>query len=332
MLAYDHEKSTVTSNMGVVPGMETPNQQTSMTQTIQGALPGTSLPTTQYPPEGGMTFQMSDNGNSGNVDLSSMTLNELSAIMEGNSGLFSNPDGDQEGQDGSSNTVMDMFGSQTQPGNGDSIKPDFQPQPSSLGFDNSHPIDLSQSMDINTSAPVKANLTSGSGSAQETQPAPQPSGSAEVDALLASLTQSQEANGSSGLSFNFDLGDGTGDVDLSDLAGLFSSDNGNAAQQYSRPIDASGNPAAGSGGGSALTQPPNPARPASQSGQANELLLLDGTSNAGTQTAGVQGPGGAPAGGSYNVDGIDIEDFNFGDNLLPNVEGDEFETMFAEFR
>jgi hypothetical protein len=32
------------------------------------------------------------------------------------------------------------------------------------------------------------------------------------------------------------------------------------------------------------------------------------------------------------VDGIDIEDFNFGDNLLPNVEGDEFETMFAEFR
>jgi len=37
-------------------------------------------------------------------------------------------------------------------------------------------------------------------------------------------------------------------------------------------------------------------------------------------------------GGDYNLEGINLDDFDFGNAGMPNVEGDEFETMFAEFK
>ena len=37
-------------------------------------------------------------------------------------------------------------------------------------------------------------------------------------------------------------------------------------------------------------------------------------------------------GQDYDLSNIDLDDFNFGDGSIPNVEGDEFESLFAEFK
>ena len=36
--------------------------------------------------------------------------------------------------------------------------------------------------------------------------------------------------------------------------------------------------------------------------------------------------------GGYTIEGINLDDFDFGNSGMPNVEGDEFESMFAEFK
>ena len=100
-----------------------------------------------------------------------------------------------------------------------------------------------------------------------TQSNPQ-SAEQNVDALLASLDPAS-TDQVQGNDFNFDFqGMGGGEVDLSELVGLFS-----------------------------------------------EAPLKDNG-----------------MGENYGLEAINMDDYNFGGDTMPNVEGDEFESMFAEFK
>lgn len=134
-----------------------------------------------------------------------------------------------------------------------------------------------------------------------------------VDTLLASLQSTQPpaiGNPDQNGEFNFDFqnpdpavgdgGDGAGgEVDLSELVGLFS------------------DPTTSSGPGQSVPAPVS-LDPVPQ--QNLDALLAD---------AGQEGGYGEE---TYDLGGIDLEDFNFGDGSIPNVEGDEFEELFAEFK
>lgn len=144
--------------------------------------------------------------------------------------------------------------------------------------------------------------------------------------------------------FSFDMPPGMdGDVnlnDLSELAGLF--DSGGALDAMSRPVSATS------------TKAPALQPAAEIKSQADASDKADPAANGGKATGGqAQQEGGADGAvgqtdppkegdktedqqaagqyGEYDFNNIDLDDFNFGDSNLMNVEGDEFQSLLDEF-
>ena len=161
----------------------------------------------------------------------------------------------------------------------------------------------------------------------------------DVDAILASLnstSQSTEqppapqARGAEAKldagEFNFDFGGDNVDVDLSELAGLFSENNSGAATI--QPTPASTTTGKDQGGAEAVNQGQSAA---GTQGKEDDSQMQSQQGSASANIEGLEGLGNM-GGEEYDFGGIDLDDFNFGDENLPNVDGDEFESLFAEFK
>ena len=151
--------------------------------------------------------------------------------------------------------------------------------------------------------------------AQPQEPTGTTAAEGDVEALLASL-QSQ-AQPDEGYAFDFqDLQ--SGEVDLSELVGLFSQPTSPQPRERQEiPVLAEQQTRREGGVMEDRRQP--------EGVQTDNQQEID---------AFLSGAGDDPVfdgGGSYDM-GIDLDDFNFNDGQMPNVEGDEFEELFAEFK
>jgi len=162
--------------------------------------------------------------------------------------------------------------------------------------------------------------------------------------------------------FHFDFGSSnSGDVDLSEFAGLFPDNSGQAGtadpgqqttasaqgqqvqQQPSEPLQQPEQQQQ-----TQQQQPPAQTQMApsqAQSRQSEQSVRSEIDNAVDTTTTTAAGPdtqiqdlsgmstneGMQEMDGNYNLGGINLDDFNFGDAGMPNVEEDEFESMFAEF-
>ena len=269
------------------------------------------------------------------VDLTSIGMNELSAMMNQQTELFSsasNPTDTTQPQD------LNLFNESTGPST--TVTPGTQAETEKL---------IASISQAPAEQPTNAEEPKTDSNADQTQ--------GDVNSLFASLqpTTQQEVPSTqtaetTAQNFNFDFGTAEGgDVDLSELAGLFSDAEVQAG-------------AAALGGDGAAEQPTSVAPPTAgaeqnvqQSTQAEQqqaapetqvpqpdfqmqtaqvsqpdfqiqsdpTIQNDGQSNAGGE--GIQGDIG-------DLGAINFDEFNFGDSDMPNVEGDEFESLFAEFK
>ncbi|ORX41121.1 hypothetical protein BD324DRAFT_678509 [Kockovaella imperatae] len=171
------------------------------------------------------------------------------------------------------------------------------------------------------------------------------SNSAETDKLLASLSQPAgdgQATQADAQTFDFDFG--TEQADMAELAGLFGTETKQDAEvKETAPVapvadvQQTGGPKGhvkrpSIGVGSTPNIPPETPQIPSVEVPAPTAETKPDPPSAQVQEAS-ENP--EPTFGEeqdYDLSNIDLEDFNFGDGSMPNVEGDEFESLFAEFK
>ena len=213
------------------------------------------------------------------MDLSNLGISELTAIINGDDYSFPNPMANGQGVTAltpNTQAVSDkLFASLSE------MPQQDERSKSVLGDPNQNQLAAKQNVDALLASLENANvqiLDDGR------VPAPPETGDFSFDINAASNGQVE-----GGIE-----GDG-GEVDLSDLVGLFTE---SANQQIGMNTD------------------PIP--------QKNIDALLSGQEGI---------PNGEyPNGETYDLGGIDLDDFNFENGSMPNVEGDEFEELFAEFK
>lgn len=212
------------------------------------------------------------------MDLSSLGISELTAIINGDDFSFTDVKGEQP-------DFSSLIDPPTNQGLGNAMTPGTQAATDNLMAALGAPHGPTEQPG-QIAEPEKEE-----GKSKEEQ---------NVDELLASLettqngdTAQQPNTNPDGSNFDYDFNAmNSGGVDLSQLVGLLS--------------DAKN------------MQPPIPPPSANTQEQQKFDLLLEDAGQVGESE-------------SYVLGGIDLDDFNFGDGSIPNVEGDEFERMFAEF-
>lgn len=180
-------------------------------------------------------------------------------------------------------------------------------------------------------------------------------GEAQAGAKAATAVQSQSSaappapqNDSDIGGFSFEIPPGMeGDVDLTDLselAGLF--DAGGALAGASRPVSAASTVAPSLQPPAEITAPSTATQTAAQdqpapdsakqkptdtNTEATDVAEPAQTAPADEENAPLEEAGGDGQMAEYDFSNIDLDDFNFGDSALMNVEGDEFQSLLDEF-